>query len=351
MNRDKPVLITLNVMWGTVFVIGAWLVTIGLNVRSDSTLITDDNLKLSALGLAWAIGSTGVGISALAAAQIFTSWDSFRLHRKLDKLLLTSDKKPADGRAQNKKPSGSDTTKQSTPFLRGRIPILILGVALLVAGGLALGVSSELGFTIIGWGGEVILVYVVIDVLLLQQDRANWKVVEVKAKEGIDTELRGIFADVLLFSGAEDIVVTFPPDATPAEEERFIVGEQLKEAHRLAANFGALKEGGLPNIKNVTDLFDSRADNLASFQNRYWSRLLEPHLMAYLIELEAKLRRVQTSLDILRKYEGFPPPKDELGLKMRQFEISSTQEALYQDFQGLLAFVLEGIDSGIIPKE
>jgi hypothetical protein len=249
--------------------------------------------------------------------------------------------------------SPTPSSKTSKPSLRRRQParvlIGILSISLLVVGIATVPSDSELGYTFVAWGGGTFLTYLVVDVLLLREDRGNWKVVKDKAVSVINSELEGIRIDTLLFSGSEDLVITIPDGLSEEQETRFFAEEHLNEARRLSNNLEALKGRGLPNILNVKGLFDSRADKLASFQNRYWSRLLEPDLMAYLVDLEARLRRVDTSLEVLRKYQGFPEPTDELR-GIREWEISSSWETLYRDMQSLLSCVLNGVDRGIIPK-
>ena len=249
--------------------------------------------------------------------------------------------------------SGTPSSVQGFPTLRrnwARFVIMIVSLALVVLGYVLIPFGMELGYAFIGWGGGTLVTFLVVDVLLLCEDRRNWRIVEEKVRSNIRSELRGIRIDVMLYSGAEETAVTLPTDATVEEESRAIGDEQLKVARTLSTSIEALKERGLPNIGNVRDLFDSRADNVASFQSRYWSRLLEPDMMAYFIDLEKKLRRVQLSLDILRKYREFPEPAAELR-ELRKWEIASSQEALFQDMQSLLGFVIEGVDRGIVPYE
>ena len=193
--------------------------------------------------------------------------------------------------------------------------------------------------------------YLIVDVLLLRQDRSNWKVVEQKVRSSIRAELIGIRNDVTFLSGAQDIVLVFPSGATREQEERFVTREHLKEARRLSGNLEAVRQKGLERLNGVKDLFDYRADKIASFQLRYWSRLLEPELMAFLIDLEDKLRRVQLSLDLLRKYKSFPEPSERWAKDLQGFQISSSQETLYQDMQGLLSLMVDGVDKGFVPVE
>ncbi|MGD1055226.1 MAG: hypothetical protein ABR867_03985 [Nitrososphaerales archaeon] len=237
-------------------------------------------------------------------------------------------------------------------FLQARLLVAVLGFVLIfVIGVPLLLVSSQWGFTFISWGGGILLTYLVVDVLLLQQDRANWKAVEEKVRSVIRSELQGIRIDVTLFTGAQDVVVSFPAEATREEEEHLLASEQLREARRLVADIAALKQRVNPLFFQAGSLFESRADKLASLQNRYWSRLLEPELMGYLIDLEGKLRLVGTCLAMYNKYSEAPGPTDEALKPLRMFEIDSSKEALYQSLQQLLALVVDGIDRGIVPTE
>jgi hypothetical protein len=69
--------------------------------------------------------------------------------------------------------------------------------------------------------------------------------------------------------------------------------------------------------------------------------------MGYLIDLEGKLRLVDTSLAIYVKYATTPPPSDETLPPLREFLIGSSGDALVQSVQQLLLLVLDGLDRGL----
>ena len=236
-------------------------------------------------------------------------------------------------------------------ILQARELIGLLSVVLILVGISLLQLNAGWGFQFVGWGGGILLTYLVVDVLLLRQDRANWSRVGDQVRADIRSELQGVRIDVTLLSGAQDIVVSLPANASPQEESRLFAAAQMAEARHLAHDLGALREKLSPSIQQAGALFRSRADHLASFQGRYWSRLLEPALMGYLIDLEGKLRFVDTSLSIHLKYATAPAPTDETLQPLREYLIRSSREALVESMQQLLRLVLEGVEEGFVPSE
>jgi len=73
--------------------------------------------------------------------------------------------------------------------------------------------------------------------------------------------------------------------------------------------------------------------------------------MSYLIDMEGKLRFVDTTLNVWLKYLNAPPPEVELLQPLREYLIQSSRESLVISMQQLLSLVVEGIDKGIIPTE
>jgi len=148
------------------------------------------------------------------------------------------------------------------------------------------------------------------------------------------------------------MAISIPHGLSREEERRLFVDAHLKEARRLSVNLDALRERGMPNIAFGRGLFGRRAESLASFQNRYWSRLLEPQLVAYLIDLEGKLRLVDTCLDIYLNYLNLPQPNLPEGVQsLRDFEVASSQQSLLEAMQQLLVLVVDGIDKGLVPRD
>jgi hypothetical protein len=248
------------------------------------------------------------------------------------------------GLAANPKPTVAQ-------ILQARVLIGVLSIVLVLVGVLLLQLNAGWGFQFVGWGGGILLTYLVVDVLLLHQDRVNWSQVGDRVRSDIRSELRGVRIDVTLLSGAQDIVVSLPANASREEESRLFAEAQMVEARRLAGDLGAMREKLSPAIEQAGALFKSRADHLASFQSRYWSRLLEPALMGYLIELEGKLRFVDTSLSIYLKYKTAPAPTDNTMEPLREYLIGSSKEALVESVQQLLTLVLEGVNKGFVPAD
>jgi hypothetical protein len=245
---------------------------------------------------------------------------------------------------------GDGRSPASSRSFSAKQEIGVIAFVLIVVGSLVASADANLGYTIVGLGGGVLLTYLVVDVLLVREQRRNWATVKAGTMSVINSELRGIGIDTMLFAGAQDGAFTIPEGLTSDQERMFFAEQHLKDARHLAKDLGALREKDLPNILNTRGLFENRADRLASFQNRYWSRLLQPELMAYLISLESKLRRVDMSLEIYRKYNEFPKPTGDMA-KIREWEIGSSHEGLYQDMQALLLDVIKGIDEKVIPYD
>jgi len=70
-----------------------------------------------------------------------------------------------------------------------RILIGILGGALAALGAWITLADTNFGYTLVGLGGGTLLTYLVVEVLLLREDRKNWKEVEGKVRDVIRSEL------------------------------------------------------------------------------------------------------------------------------------------------------------------
>lgn len=187
-----------------------------------------------------------------------------------------------------------------------------MGVMIAIIGGglIALGIglsflSGNIGFTLISIGGDVIVTYVVIDNLLLREDRNKWKNVQLKVENLVQMELNGILSDIMLVSGANNITLTYPVDLTPEEERKYFDREHLKRLRQLSSDLELLGQSAqgthIDFLGGATgDLFTSRADHLGQLQIRYWTKFLRPTELGFIIELETKLRDLDMDISIAK---------------------------------------------------
>ncbi len=205
--------------------------------------------------------------------------------------------------------------------------------------------NQNLGYMFLAWAGDIFLVYMVIDILLLKDERQRWKIVKDRAAQLVNRELTGILADVNLVTKASLVVVTLPADVTENEERTAVGKATLQRMKELSTDLDLLKKTVDPLLLKGSygALFSERAKGLGDLQLKYWSKFLEPEQMALIIDLQSQLESLDTHVSITVKYTGWA----------QQSELSKStaklyEEYVYRDLQTLLKIMSENIDKGMI---
>jgi len=102
--------------------------------------------------------------------------------------------------------------------------------------------NQNLGYTLLGLAGDIILAYFIIDVLLLRDERQRWKAVKDRVAELVKVELKGILDEVMLVSRASLVAVTFPRAVTEEEAFTVIRRARLDRMKELSRDLDLLKE-------------------------------------------------------------------------------------------------------------
>lgn len=225
-----------------------------------------------------------------------------------------------------------------------RYAILFLSTLLLIGGsvlaedlplktGLISFPTYDLGYLVLSLGADVGLVYLVIDVLLLRDERQRWKDVQFKVMDLLDEQLQGILIEVMNFSGAMNVGVTIPFGANQQEETDIyrrawlarmrILSEDL---NALKYEIGAIQAGALAAYGTA---FSRRARTLGDLQLRYSWKFFEPGLVTKMLDIERLLNKLNTALFVSGKASVFT------GLAVR-------------DAQSLLRILINAIDDGIV---
>jgi len=228
---------------------------------------------------------------------------------------------------------------------KARYAILFLSILLLIIGsilavdlplmiGLTSFPTSDLGYLAISLGADVGLVYLVIDVLLLRDERQRWKGVKYKVMDLLDGQLQGILVEVMNFSGVmTSSAVTIPFGASDQEQTDIYRRAWLARMRILSEDLGKLQNEigaiGADALVAYRTAFSRRARALSDLQLRYSWTLLEPGLVAKMLDIELLLNKLNTPLSASVKASVF----GRLALR---------------DTQSLLRVLLNAIDDGIV---
>ena len=206
--------------------------------------------------------------------------------------------------------------------------------------------SQNLGYVMVGWTGDIVLVYFVVDTVLLRDERNRWKVVKDKVRKLVDSELTGIVADVSLVTAASHEVVTLPVDSTGEEEVTALRHGQLEKMTQLSRDIGTLRQSVDTHLfqGGYGSLFAHRAQNLDDLQLKYWAKFLEPEQMALIIDLQRLLESLDSDVRIVLKYEAAPNTSN----------LSKAMAKVYENYgygtlKELMSLLVENVEQGMIP--
>lgn len=234
---------------------------------------------------------------------------------------------------------GLDTMRAQYIIAIFSVPIVLVGIIL----GADLPLSMNwINFSTAGWGqtlfslgADIVMVYLVIELLLLRDERRRWVAVEDRVNSLIGSELSGIVVDIWNVSGVYPVVTVLPDDSSKQAEA--FQQAALAKMRRLTNDISALKheaeEQNLLFKGAYGELFAHRAEKLGHLQLRYSFKFLEPKLMGVMIEVERLLKELDSDVRIYLKGGVFS-------------EIYKEQGFLH--LQDLLRILLGAIDDGMV---
>jgi hypothetical protein len=258
--------------------------------------------------------------------------------------------------------------------MRARPVIAVLSSVFLIAGAsialdlpFKIGLASfsmsnwaDWGYTFFSLGADIAVVYLMIDLLLLRDERKRWETVQDRVMNLLNAELIGIFDDLAFATVGPLLAIS--TQENPAQEQ---MEASRREWHRkmrlLAEDSETLKRQVDPDlnrwhvfkfIDHYGGQFSWRAKNLADFQLRYSSRFLEPGLFAFIIDAEQLLKSLGSTVSNLVNYQSTQANRflkqtgDESETWARIAEI--WREQIYSDLQRLLKVFVQAIDEGMI---
>lgn len=180
--------------------------------------------------------------------------------------------------------------------MRARLIIAILSVALLLTGlVLALDLppkfgivfsAPEWGYTLFSLGADIAIVYLIIEILLLREERQLWKVVESRAIGLVQAELKVVL--LVVFN------VLVPPIHMSSSKE-----EKMSRMRELAADFAKVRSATNPLSADLSSTFDQLARDAGDLQLRYSSRL-DPRLISIMIDIETALASISATSSIVK---------------------------------------------------
>jgi len=204
-----------------------------------------------------------------------------------------------------------------------------------------LSMTSEWGFTLISIGVDIAVTYLIIDQLLLSDERRTWKVVEEQAHELIASELSRVFLCLGVVTGIINSLA-------PGEHRE---KELLEEMRKLAepANisvlqnnlarlklFQAVLPAAVPEV--INSLTREYAERLGELQLRYSSRFLDPKLVRLMADVENHLRHLGIIISELRSVLTL---SEELDTSAYEATIAK------DDIQPLLKAFVDAVDDGV----
>jgi hypothetical protein len=177
--------------------------------------------------------------------------------------------------------------------------------------------APDWGYTLFSLGADIALVYLIIDFLLLREERQRWKTVEGKAIELVQGQLQSIF--VVVFTMVRPAI-----DISSSKEEK------MSRMRELAVDPAKLRTAIRPLDFDLSSLFQRLSRGIGDLQLRYSSRL-DPRLINILIDIENSLASISVSLYLAK----FPP-------------IADVKEVTWPPFLQLIAALVKAVDGGFI---
>jgi len=188
--------------------------------------------------------------------------------------------------------------------------------------------AVEWGHTLLSLGADVFLVYIVVEVLLLRDERRYWNSVQNKVKDLIEGEFLLLFTDLtLLFPRMVRFLLS---SDNPGEEI-------LTEMRSLMGNRSELEKAVDPDLfqGRYSRVFSDRGRSLGNLQLRYSYRFLEPKLVNVMIDLENSLKDLGSSVSAV------------VNNPFRERDLKSF---VFFNLEQLLRVLVQAVDDGVVKK-
>ena len=202
------------------------------------------------------------------------------------------------------------------------VPLVVVGFVLALDLPAKFGIvfsAVEWGYTLFSVGADIALVYLIIDFLLLREERRRWKAVEDKAIERVQLQLFGVF--FLVFSMITPRITL----SSPYEEK-------MSRMRELVADPDKLRTAMVTLDYRFSSYLKRSARGIGDLQLRYSSRL-DPRLIDTLIDVENSLESMDSFLSTAHEFPDI---------------VGDVREATWQPLLGLLKALVKGVDSGFI---
>jgi hypothetical protein len=188
------------------------------------------------------------------------------------------------------------------------VALLVLGILLALDLPAKFGVpfsATEWGYTFFSLGADVAVVYLIIDRLLLRDERERWKAVEGKAIELVRDELSTVLSYV------QGLLLPRMDERDPREMRLSRMKEVAEQ------QFMDLKKSVSPEIAELASLLREESGRLGDLQVRYSSRL-KPELIDLMIDVETSLESIGSDLSFAKEYSKNDAMRDVALLRLQQ---------------------------------
>lgn len=201
------------------------------------------------------------------------------------------------------------------------VPLLMAGLILALDLPPKFGIvfsAPEWGYTLFSLGADIALVYLIIEFLLLHEERQRWKAVEGKAITLIQSHLFGVFA--VVFNLLEPPIRMSSPKEQKMSRMRDLVADPIKLRNEMR----------LPSA-DLSSYFQRTARGFGDLQLRYSSRL-DPRRISTLIDVENSLESISSFLGVA---------------KMTPY-LGAVEEDTRLAFRDLITALVKAVDDGFV---
>ena len=231
--------------------------------------------------------------------------------------------------------------------------IALIGVSLVISGlmiveaqtilgSVGFPISPDWGFVLVSFGGDILLVYCVVDTLVLRDERNRWRAVEKQVKELIGDEL----LDVLVTTASESVGLMVGLEMNPAWPtiNGLAMLNKMRELGRPENRAELRKSWVVQALFDGKDRpFHDKARSLQNLQLRYSARLSDPAQVNLMITLERQLESLDTDLSYVRDKKM----QLIMGEQYKEYK-EATIDNYLTSLQDLMATVVKAADDRLI---
>jgi uncharacterized membrane-anchored protein len=229
------------------------------------------------------------------------------------------------------------------------VVLIVIGMGLIGASTGLLGpwlqsfpMISEWGFTLVSLGGGIAVTYLVVDQLVLREERETWNAVKNQALELIEGELENVFLDLSIITG-----VMYDPSLQDAYRKGGAESSKGVMLEKMKALTDKKNVGSLQKVVSETRFFQEEippmattlfevARRLGDLSLRFSTKFLPPKLVVFMNSLEKEL------LELKKSILGARQMKNHIPLPASTFEL----QIAYQLVR-LIGLTLDAVNDGI----